>query len=557
MPGLQLHRWSPFFALALAISLSGCMSAPKAKTETDLGRSRLSKRTERSLTADLQQAEAAWDTLNASGTSSWTRQQAETAYNSALARCIDNWDGKMSPKRWKDGTILNDDLTAYRIGIQPAPGNPKEVSPNMIDELTLASRVKFRKESPAAVEEGIGVPVVGRVLRSEKLAAEYPLMPLNGGHLTLTAMLEFGPKPTEPGQPRDAHLHFYNRLQKDEAQVGKREQPLAANYTAAKELALNDRFLKKFSFVGLIFPERTIDQSHLYRMEIQDPNRIPVIFVHGLMSDPHIWLNTINAIYSDPKLRENYQPWYFLYPTGLPIPATSERLRDSLKQAISVIDPEGDDPGMKHLVLVGHSMGGVLSRMQVIEPKDALWNAIFAKPPEDLNVSSGTLDRLQSQLIFQPQPAVERVVFMATPHKGSPVAGKNVVRWLTNLIRLPVDSLFLTKEILVGNTDALSPRIRDWGLYAFNSVGNLSDKHPFFDGLQEPPILVPHHSIIGNYNGSPLLESSDRVVPYTSSHLDTAESELIVPYWHGFVEKPEPVAEVARILHVHLKKIGR
>ena len=146
---------------------------------------------------------------------------------------------------------------------------------------------------------------------------------------------------------------------------------------------------------------------------------------------------------------------------------------------------------------------------------------------------------------------------MATPHKGSPVAGKNVVRWLTNLIRLPVDSLFLTKEILVGNTDALSPRIRDWGLYAFNSVGNLSDKHPFFDGLQEPPILVPHHSIIGNYNGSPLLESSDRVVPYTSSHLDTAESELIVPYWHGFVEKPEPVAEVARILHVHLKKIGR
>lgn len=542
---------------AATLALAACMAPPKAPTEADLGKSHLSRRTESRLVADLLRAETAWDAMNNRSLSARSRAQARAAYNIAVADWLDDWNDRMRPKRWKDGAVLDHDGTSFRIGIQPAPGHEKEVSPNMIDELILASEVKVRKESPASIEDGIGVPVVGRVLRSPDLAEKYPLMPLNGGHLTLTAVIDFGPRPAATGQPRDATLHFYNRLQKDETRVGRSSETLAANYTAAKECAFNDGFLEGFSFVGLLFPGRTADESHLYRMEIQDPNRIPVIFVHGLMSDPHIWLNAINVIYSDPKLRENYQPWYFLYPTGLPITRTSARLRDSLDEAIRLLDPEGDDPGMKDMILVGHSMGGVLSRMQAIDSGDSIWNAIFSKPPEDLQVSDATLERLRREMFFQHRPFVKRAVFVATPHRGSPVANKNIVKWATNLIRLPFDTLLVTKEIFSGNTDALSPRIRDWGIYAFNSVGNLSDKHPFFDGLQEPEILVPHHSIIGNANGKPLLQSSDRVVPYTSSHVATAESELIVPYWHGMAEKPEVTAEIARILHEHLKSVGR
>ncbi len=352
---------------AAAFSLAACMSAPKAPTEADLGRSHLSRRTESRLVAHLLRAEVAWDAMNNRNLVPSSRKQAMLAYNTAVADWLDDWNNRIRPKRWNDGAVLDHGGTAYRIGIQPAPGHAKEVSPNMLDELTLAADVKTRNESPATVSEGVGVPVVGRVLRSPELAEKYPLMPLNGGHLTLTAMLDFGPRPTDPSEPRDAALHFYNRLQKEETNIGPSSQKLAAHFTAAKECALNDGFYEGFSFVGLLFPQRTADESHLYRMEIQDPNRIPVIFIHGLMSDPHIWLNAINTIYRDPVLRKNYQPWYFLYPTGLPITRTSARLRDSLNEAILRLDPEGDDPGMKDMVLVGHSMGGVLSRMQAID----------------------------------------------------------------------------------------------------------------------------------------------------------------------------------------------
>jgi pimeloyl-ACP methyl ester carboxylesterase len=537
--------------------MASCVSAPKVQTEVHLGATHLSDRTERRLVADLLRAEAAWEAMENPKAGRQSRALAEDAYNAAVSDWLDDWNDHMRPKRWKDGVVLEHQGHAYRIAIQPAPGNPKEVSPHMIDELRLASDVRIKSDVPVASEDGVGVPFVGRVLRSETLAAQYPMVPLNGGHLTLTAVLEFGPRPGDPNQPRDVALHFYNRLQKEEAAVGGRNQPLAANYTAPKELALNDGFLESFSLVGLLFPEDTIKDSRLYRMEIQDPNRIPVVFVHGLMSDPHIWLNAINAIYSDEVLRENYQPWYFLYPTGLPIPSTSAKLRESLDEAVEALDPEGDDPGMEHMVLIGHSMGGVLSRMQVVDSGDSFWNCMFSKPPEALNVSGTTLDRIRPGFFFEHRPFVKRAVFIATPHRGSPVAEKNIVKWATNLIRLPIDTLLVTKEALSGNLDALSPKIRDWGLYAFNSIGNLSDKHPFFDGLQEPEILVPHHSIIGNAKGDTLLESSDRVVPYVSSHVPSADSELVVPYWHGMVEKPEVTAEVTRILHEHLDSIGR
>ncbi|MCE2695022.1 MAG: hypothetical protein LW645_12270 [Verrucomicrobiaceae bacterium] len=70
------------------------------------------------------------------------------------------------------------------------------------------------------------------------------------------------------------------------------------------------------------------------------------------------------------------------------------------------------------------------------------------------------------------------------------------------------------------------------------------------------PIPVEHHSIIADRgkNNSPV--SSDAVVPYWSSHLDSAASEKIVPHWHGCVEKPEVVKEVIRLLREHLREKG-
>ncbi|HEY1082714.1 MAG TPA: hypothetical protein VGE29_10655 [Prosthecobacter sp.] len=537
-------------ALLPALLVLGSCAGPKAPTVRAPMLSWIGLN-ERSMAVHVDKAAAAWDILQ-DPPSRAARVQAEVHYEAAVTAMLKEWSRSQMPRKWKNGSVFEAKERGYRVNLQQPPGNPEEVSPLVLDRLLLSSAVPLPLKCEPAREEGLGIPVVGQVSYTEELAARYPMLPLNGANLPLTAVLDFGPK-VQPGQTRECQLRLYNPLRKPEAAVAGRTQKLAADYTAPKHLAMNNRFLKSFRLIGLLFPDKVLDESHIYRLDIYDPNRIPVVFVHGLMSDPHIWFACINAIQSDPELRAHYQPWYFLYPTGMAVPSTSWRLRVSLEEARKKLDPEGDDPGMNNMVLVGHSMGGLLSRMQTIDSGDAIWKAYFQCEPEKLIVSDGTLQRLKDTLEFKKQPYIKRLVFITVPHKGSSMADRGIVRRLTSLIRLPVDSMVLAKELVTGNIDYLTPQMRDWGTFGFFSIGTLSPKHPYLKALNSQPIPVPHHSIVGHWGKTPLLESSDRVVPYSSSHLDTG-TELVVPYWHGCVEKPEVVAEVVKRLKQHLRE---
>ena len=539
--------------LCLPVLLAACAVAPKPPQIREPIWPRMSRLTQARLYDRLQEAATAWEGLRHSAPGSDNHQRAEQTYEKALTDLLRSWSRRELPRNWEATSVFRGKTGAFALSVQAPPGHPREVSPQVLDRLRIAADVRAETNGPRALEEGLGVPVVGEVMHSPELAAKHPMMPLNGGHLTLTAVLEFDPPPADATTPRGCRLHLYNPLQQPQAVVAGRSAHLAADYTAAKSLALNDGFLKRFSLLGLLFPEKTIENSQLYRLELHDPKRIPVVFVHGLMSDPHIWYHCINAIYRDPVLRTRYQPWYFLYPTGLAVPATSQRLRESLQAARRQLDPEGDDPGLDRMVLVGHSMGGLLSRMQVISSNEDFYQAYFTRSPNDLNLSQAARARLQGNLHFQAQPYVKRLIFITVPHRGSEMADRGLVYRLSTLIRLPVDSMLLARELLAGNLDALSPQIRDWGAYAFLSLGTLSPKHPYLKALNAKPIPVPHHSIIGRVGRAPLEESSDRVVPYRSAHLDSG-SELVVPYWHGCVEKPEVVDEVLRRLHQHLRE---
>lgn len=547
----------PGFLAAVAVLLVSCSGAPPRPPKVREPLLSWNFISEKRMAAALHTAAERWDALQSAPPQGAGREKLETAYEAAVAAVLSDWGRRQMPKNWEPGATFEGARGTYAVDLLPAPGTPQEVSPLMFDRLRLASDVKVDRKLPQAVEEGLGVPLVGEVLRSEELAAKHPMMPLNGGHLTLTAVLEFG-KPSGPpgkGTQRRATLRLYNPLRQPDAPVAGRKTKLAADYTAPKQMALNDGFLKRFSFLGLLYPEKVLADSQLYRLELHDPDRIPVVFVHGLMSDPHIWFNCINAIYADPVLRQHYQPWYFLYPTGLPVPSTSRRLRESLKDARDRLDPDHNDPGMNKMVYVGHSMGGLLSRMQVVDSGDDFWKAHFQVPPEQLNLSTANRERLVENFYFKHSPEIRRLIFIAVPQRGSELADRGIVQRLTSLIRLPLDSLILTKELLSGNTDSLSPQIRDWGMFAFLSVGTLSPKHPYLHALNSKPIPVPHHSIIGKVGSKPLEQSSDRVVPYSSSHLATG-SELVVPYWHGCVEKSEVIAEVLKRLHQHLRENG-
>ncbi|WP_395742486.1 esterase/lipase family protein [Prosthecobacter sp.] len=535
--------------LAACGALTSChsvlrMELPRAETVLSSGE-------KRRMAALLEEVAAGWDGMHHGKASA--RRAAEDRYERALARFLREWDAHQSPRYWQNGTVFASRSQTFQVGLSTQPGLRREVKPAQIDELMLASRTRSHGEDTLSERPGVGVPVVGHIYRNDTTRREQPFLPPNGGNLTLTAVMELAEDDGDPATPRSCRLRLHDALNVDTVKVRQDERLLAANFTAAKDRALSKKSLGLFSWVGLFYPERTLGDCRLCCMDAYDPRRIPVVFVHGLMSDPHIWLNAVNAISSDPELRARYQPWYFLYPTGMGVPQTSARLRASLQQARDYFDPDHNDPGMSRMVLVGHSMGGLLSRMQAIDPGDRLWNAIFTKPQEQLNVSPALQERLASTLKFKPRPEVKRLVFITTPQRGSDLAGINLVRRLASLIRLPVDTLLMSKQLLTGNTDALSPQIRDWGFFAFLSIGTLSNKHPFYQGLNEVPIPVPYHSVIGQFGHKPLLQSSDGAVPYWSAHLDGADSEKIVPCWHGCVERPEVVQEVTRILREHLR----
>lgn len=540
-------------AVCAALALSACASAlrtlEEARTETSLSNSE-----KRRMASRLEDMATGWDGMRHGKAAQ--RRAAQDRYTRALAGFLREWDASQSPRYWQNGTVFANRKGAYAVEFNSQADVRTEVPPPQIDDLLLAERVDRRHEDTQANRPGVGVPIVGHIRRNDTTRREQPFLPPNGGNLTLTAFMEFDPPPADSSAPRRCRVRFHNALNVETVRVQEDERQLAANFTASKNLALAKKSLGPFSFLGLLYPERTLDDSQLYMMDVYDPNRIPVVFVHGLMSDPHIWLNVVNSISADKELRAAYQPWYFLYPTALGIPTTSGRLRDSLHQVIQHVDTDNNDAALDRMVLVGHSMGGLLSRMQVIDPKDKLSQALLGTTPDKLRVSSSTKERLEKNLLFKPLPEVSRVVYIATPHRGSNIASFNIVRKLSALIRLPVDTLKMSQELLFGNTDAITSDIRDWGVYGFLSLGMLSEKHPLYRGLNAVPIPVQHHSVIGDCGKNNTPNSTDRVVPYWSSHLNSASTEKIVPYWHGCVEKPEVVQEVVRILRQHLREKG-
>jgi pimeloyl-ACP methyl ester carboxylesterase len=276
-----------------------------------------------------------------------------------------------------------------------------------------------------------------------------------------------------------------------------------------------------------------------------DPARTPVIFVHGLQETGSSWAPMIDSLRDDPAIRKHYQFWYFSYPSGYPYPYAAALFRqdlDGIKRAF---------PNHKRIVLIGHSMGGMICRLMVTDTGDKIWRDFFATPPAKTPLASDTRKPLEEALIFNHRPDVQRVIFISTPHRGSKLAVGWIGRIGAALVRTPrrfVSIYASTKPLLIAD-----PAARPLNRMP-NSVDTLEPNDRFVEAVNKLPITrgIPYHSIMGDRGRGDTPNSSDGVVPYWSSHLQGAQSELIVNSDHGAQYNSEAIHEVARILKLNM-----
>ena len=401
--------------------------------------------------------------------------------------------------------------------------------------------------------DGFGVSLVAH-RRVEPSESPDPLDRFHPRELRLSATAVMTPVGGLEGQSwrrNPATLSLRDPFVDRSIHLGDRQVPLAGDRTSPMALQVAQGRLPTLELTGLLDSDfkRPGIEAGLYLFRPYQPGKIPVVLVHGLFSSPRAFVQTMNELQNDPELDKRYQFWVFMYPTGQPIPSSALQLRASLLRIRNALDPNSADPAMDRMVLVGHSMGGLLSKMMAQETGLILWDAAFQRPPNDLKASPEVRKVLDEALIFQPMPFVKRIVFIATPHRGSPIADQWFGRTIASLIRNTSEQALISKEIVALNgPDLIAPEIRRMPL---NAIGNLRTDSPILKALDQIPISpnVPYHSIIPQIAGR---LPTDGVVPYRSSHLEGAESERIVPGIHSSQQDPDVTAELRRILKLHL-----
>ena len=413
-----------------------------------------------------------------------------------------------------------------------------EYSAAFFQELLDTGKLRVRRGEKAVVIPGLGGTLVG-VHRSVPPGSPPPRLEFAGGYrVPVTSIIDFG----HPGASESAEvrLRLINPHQRDVVEVGGKRFALAADFSAPllSYGRLNELWV---GLMNMIRGGNMRTTPGLLLQEPYDPDRIPVIFVHGLLSSQHIWRRTALALLQDPDIRRHYQFWAFSYPTGNPISFSALQLREDLAFAQQRFGlPRG-------VVLIGHSMGGLLSRMQVTNSGRTIWNEVFGPRAQELYSEVPNDSRAKRALIFQANPAIKRVIFIATPHRGSSLAAGGIGAIAIWLIRIPFDLLHEVPETLI---QALNPESQRRILPT--SIQGLSPNSPLLHALDRLPIEAPHHSIIGDRGRGDTPNSSDGVVPYWSSHLASAQSQKIVPSGHEAMADPQAVEEIRRILLLSL-----
>ena len=348
-------------------------------------------------------------------------------------------------------------------------------------------------------------------------------------------------------------VELYSSYQKRALSVEGKHVPLEKDLSAQLAYNLNQSF---FWDMGMMeFFKGAVAPNAVYQLEPYSPGRIPVVFVHGTFSSPARWAEMVNTLRADPHLWDKYQFWFYVYDSGKPIILSCNHLRKELTARVKELDPAGKDSALNRMVIIGHSQGGLLTKMTAVHTDESWVQSITGAPLEDLDLSKETKQLIKKYMITDPLPFVQRVVFISTPHRGSYLSKGWVRNLIKKIISFPVRLMKQSQSIAHAFTELGVDGTLEMGA-TVTSLDSMSPHNKGLLVLAEMPVApgIQAHSIIPINGDDTPPDGDDGVVKYTSAHIDYAVSEFIVRDEHSCQSNPLVIEEVRRILFEHLNQ---
>lgn len=429
------------------------------------------------------------------------------------------------------------------------------------ERFEFVSEFELDKLAGSGTTYGIGVPLIA-VRKAGNPQDPHEKYYPKGLSFPVTAVLRVVKPGSMPGHGamhrHHCVLELHDPLAARDLQIADRLVPMQSDLSTSLGFFLDSEQFKEKDqpTYGFLNPRQTQDHRGIFMLEPFDPSRIPVLMVHGLWSSPSTWMPMFNDLRSFPELRKNYQFWFYQYPTGQPFWLSATQFRADLNKLRSELDPDHRYPALDQAVLVGHSMGGLVSRMQTIDSRDQFWKILSDEPFEKVQGEPEMLAHLREAAFFHPNQSIRRVVTIGTPLRGSEYAN-STTRWVGRaVIKLPTimvqtgKSLITQNPGLFQNTELLTTA---------TSIDSLSPDSPVFPAMLQAPHApwVTYHNIVGMTPTKKYFHeveaTGDGIVSFESAHADDAVSEVVVADKHQDIHRnPKSILEVRRVLIEHL-----
>ena len=418
----------------------------------------------------------------------------------------------------------------FRVGFHP--GGPGIFAPDYFDRLEPAEHYKVRGLNHHRTD-GVGVPMIGfRENRGREPIEKW--YPPEGITRAVTAV-------AVPGPSGKIEIRLIDRMHAETVTIAGKTQPLAADFTVPFTTLLEKTGpLLAAGFTSTIRLKSDREPGFAL-MEPYDPDRTPLLLIHGLFSTPLAWAELTNDLWAEPEVRRRYQIWHYLYPTNPPALYSARVMRGKLDELRKFLDPDGNDPAMRRSVVIGHSMGGLLGKSLAVEPKDAFWDAVFTRPFDSLKITPAERKTLQEAFFWKPRGNVDRLIFCSVPFRGSRIASSSIGKLGSAIFAPSTEFQDFFREIERKNPGIIQPDYAGLTQGKVTSVMTLSPGQRSMEIFDQLPLTkgTAAHIITG---------SMDFVVQRSSATVADAESIVEVPAGHGSFHHPKAVEEIIRIL---------